>query len=78
VHRSATPPLGEIYVIGVDPDRHRRGLGRALVLAGLDHLARQGLAVGMLYVDGTNTPARKLYESMGFTIDHTDRVYSVA
>ena len=78
VHRSATPPLGEIYVIGVDPDWHRRGLGRTLVLAGLDHLARQGLTVGMLYVDGTNTPARKLYESMGFTIDHTDRVYSVA
>lgn len=77
VHRSATPPLGEIYVIGVDPDWHRMGLGRALVLAGLDHLARQGLTVGMLYVDGTNTPALKLYGSMGFTIDHTDRVYSV-
>ena len=78
VHRATTPPLGEIYVIGVDPDWHRLGLGRALVLAGLDHLARQGLTVGMLYVDGTNTPAVRLYESMGFTIDHTDRVYSRA
>jgi mycothiol synthase len=78
VHAATTPPRGEIYVIGVDPDWHRLGLGRALVLAGLDHLAHQGLTVGMLYVDGTNTPARRLYESMGFTIDHTDRVYSPA
>lgn len=76
VHATASPPLGEIYVIGVDPDWHRLGLGRALVLAGLDHLARQGLTVGMLYVDGTNTKALRLYESMGFTIEHTDRVYS--
>jgi mycothiol synthase len=76
VHPATTPPLGEIYVIGVDPDWQGRGLGRALVLAGLDHLARAGLTMGMLYVDATNTPAVHLYDAMGFTIDHTDRVYS--
>jgi ribosomal protein S18 acetylase RimI-like enzyme len=32
----------------------------------------------MLYVDATNTPAVHLYESMGFTVDHVDRVYSPA
>jgi mycothiol synthase len=75
VHAHTEPPMGEIYVIGVDPDHQQRQLGRALVVAGLDYLARTGLTVGMLYVDATNTPAVSLYESLGFTVHHVDRVY---
>ena len=67
--------VGEIFVIAVDPDFTEHGLGRALVLAGLDHLASVGMTVGMLYVDETNGPAQRLYAKLGFTLDHVDRAY---
>ena len=65
--------LGEIFVIGVDPDAQGLGLGRALVIAGLDHLAQvRGCPTGVLYVAAANTPAVTLYESLGFVIARTD------
>jgi mycothiol synthase len=76
VHDDHDPPLGEIYVVAVDPAYQGLGLGRGLTLAGLDWLAGRGLKVGMLYVDADNVPALRLYESLGFTVDHVDRAYT--
>lgn len=69
------PSLGEIYVVGVDPDVQGRGLGRAILLAGLDHLAQRNLATAMLYVDADDDVALRLYRSLGFTVDHRDQAY---
>nr|WP_221378418.1 mycothiol synthase [Actinoplanes polyasparticus] len=71
----AEPAIGEIYVLGVDPAGHRRGLGAALSVAGLSHLAKQGLTVSNLYVDESNTAAVALYQRLGFAIHKTDINY---
>jgi mycothiol synthase len=79
VHPAQPPrepsPLGEIYVIAADPDRHGRGLGRALTSAGLASLAAKDIATGMLYVDAANTAAVGLYRALGFHTHRTDRAY---
>jgi mycothiol synthase len=69
------PPVGEVYVVGVDPDAQGGGLGRALTLAGLHHLRELGLPEVLLYVEADNLAARRLYERLGFDHVATDAQY---
>jgi mycothiol synthase len=68
-------PVGEVYVLGVDPEAGGRGLGRLLTLVGLQHLAQSGLRTVVLYVDADNAPAVRLYAGLGFQGRTVDTLY---
>jgi mycothiol synthase len=69
-------PIGEVYVLGVDPDTHGLGLGRTLTIAGLRYLRIRGLDQVMLYVDESNEAARRLYSGLGFARWSTDVLFT--
>jgi mycothiol synthase len=68
-------PVGEIYVLAVDPAYQGHGLASALTVAGLRHLAGRGLETVLLYVDGDNEPAIATYRRMGFERVALDVMY---
>ncbi|GAB2655704.1 mycothiol synthase [Saccharopolyspora gloriosae] len=57
---------GEVYVVGVDPDTQGNGLGKSLTVAGLRYLRQLGCSWVLLYVEGDNAPAVKVYQRLGF------------
>jgi mycothiol synthase len=69
-------PVGEVYVVGVDPAEQGTGLGRALTLAGLRYLRGRNMPAVMLYVEADNAPAIRLYTSLGFAHETTDVMYA--
>ena len=68
VHTETPEPMGEVYVLGVDPAAQGLKLGKALLGAGLRYLHERGLNTVLLYVEADNGPARALYEGLGFTV----------
>jgi mycothiol synthase len=61
--------------MGVDPDSHKKGIGRQVTLAGLHFMRDQGIFSAMLYVDAANDAALNLYQSLGFTEWGRDVLY---
>lgn len=68
-------PIGEVYVLAVDPAWQGTGLGRALTVAGLALLRSRGLDEAMLYVDADNERAIRTYTALGFTHWDSDVLY---
>jgi mycothiol synthase len=68
-------PIGEVYVLGVDPSARGMRLGAALTLAGLHHLRERGQSRVMLYTEADNSSAVRLYGSLGFTRWQADVLY---
>ena len=69
---------GEVYVVGVAPDRQGEGLGKAVTILGLDHLRARGLRDVVLYVDEGNVAAVRTYAGLGFTDREIHRQYARA
>lgn len=57
--------VGELEPVGTHPDHRRRGLARAVCLAGLRSLRAVGADTALVYPVGGSDAAR-LYEAMGF------------
>lgn len=57
------------------PHARGTGLAKALTLLGLAHLRSRGLPAAMLYVDAENTPAVRLYETLGFRVWDSDVMF---
>ncbi len=68
--------IGEVYVVGIDPDAQGGGLGTALTARGLRHMHELGLRVVDLYVEGDNAPALKVYRNLGFDDWKKDVLYA--
>ena len=58
--------LGEIGVIGTRPTHQGRGLGRALLLRGMHRLKERGATGVFLETEQAETPALRLFTSVGF------------
>jgi mycothiol synthase len=70
--------LGEVYVLGVAPAMGGRGLGKALLGAGLQHLRSRGNTVVELYVEADHVGAVGLYRAYGFVVASRDVMYREA
>jgi GNAT superfamily N-acetyltransferase len=60
--------MGEIEMVGVDPDFQGRGIGAELIEFALDWMRESGMSIAMVETGGDpgHGPARRAYEKAGF------------
>jgi len=62
--------MGEIYMVAVDPDCQKQGIGEALTHFSLEQFKQAGMVVAMVETGGDpgHAPARRTYEKTGFRL----------
>lgn len=68
--------VGEIYVLGVDPDAQGLGLGTELTARSLERFEELGLGVAILYTSASNLAAVRTYAKFGFAPSNIDVTYA--
>lgn len=63
---SGNDTKGVIGMIGIAPAYRGQGVSKPILLAGMEYLRSAGVNDIGLHVDGSNTPAIRLYKSVGF------------
>jgi mycothiol synthase len=67
----------EVHLLGIAPAAQGSGLGRWLLLEGLEWMRRRGARLAYLYVEADNEPAVALYRQAGFRHEHLDTCYEL-
>lgn len=62
--------VGLFEPVGTHPSFRRKGLGKAVMLEGLRRMRAHGIRTAQVCVDEGNLPARRLYESLGFSCEN--------
>lgn len=60
--------MGEVYMIAIDPDFQRQGIGTVLMEFALNWMKEAGMSIAMVETGGDpgHAPARRTYEKLGF------------
>ncbi|HEY8324633.1 MAG TPA: N-acetyltransferase [Ktedonobacterales bacterium] len=67
--------VGEYEPVGAHPDWRQQGITRAVLVEGLRRLRALGAERAIVLTSSDNTPAIRLYESIGFVHHDTERYY---
>jgi len=65
----------ELHLVGVDPERRRLGIGKALLERSFRAVGERGASVVFLEVSRANVAAIALYEAMGFALSRVRARY---
>ena len=68
-------PVGEVYALAVLPEAGGRGIGRALLAAGVRWMQHQGVTEVILYVEASSTRVVEMYRSANFVTVSSDASY---